>query len=78
MKRNKTSKAWIHAHVNDPYVQRAQADGYRARGEALGRWTELGRRLETGAVGAHDLAELEELGKVIAGAFADQRESPAR
>ena len=31
MKRNKTSKAWIHAHVNDPYVQRAQADGYRAR-----------------------------------------------
>jgi 23S rRNA (uridine2552-2'-O)-methyltransferase len=31
MKRNKSSKAWIHAHVNDPYVQRAQADGYRAR-----------------------------------------------
>lgn len=31
MKRNKTSKAWLHEHVNDPYVQRAQADGYRAR-----------------------------------------------
>jgi 23S rRNA (uridine2552-2'-O)-methyltransferase len=31
MKRNKTSKAWLHAHLNDPYVQRAQADGYRAR-----------------------------------------------
>jgi 23S rRNA (uridine2552-2'-O)-methyltransferase len=31
MKKNKTSRAWVHDHVNDPYVQRAQADGYRAR-----------------------------------------------
>ncbi|ATE60443.1 RlmE family RNA methyltransferase [Thauera sinica] len=31
MKRNKTSKAWLHEHLNDPYVLRAQADGYRAR-----------------------------------------------
>lgn len=31
MKKHKTSKAWIHDHINDPYVQRAQADGYRAR-----------------------------------------------
>ena len=31
MKRTKTSKAWMQEHVNDPYVQRAQADGYRAR-----------------------------------------------
>ena len=31
MKRNKTSKAWMHEHLNDPYVQRAQAEGYRAR-----------------------------------------------
>jgi 23S rRNA (uridine2552-2'-O)-methyltransferase len=31
MKRNKTSRAWIHEHLNDPYVLRAQADGYRAR-----------------------------------------------
>ena len=31
MKRNKTSKAWMHEHLNDPYVQRAQSEGYRAR-----------------------------------------------
>lgn len=31
MKKNKTSRAWVHDHVNDPYVQRAQAEGYRAR-----------------------------------------------
>ncbi len=31
MKKHKTSKAWIHDHINDPYVQRAQAEGYRAR-----------------------------------------------
>ncbi len=31
MKRNKTSKAWMHEHLNDTYVQRAQAEGYRAR-----------------------------------------------
>lgn len=31
MKRNKTSKAWMHEHLNDPYVQRANAEGYRAR-----------------------------------------------
>lgn len=31
MKRNKTSKAWLHEHLNDPYVLRANAEGYRAR-----------------------------------------------
>ena len=31
MKKNKSSRAWVHDHLNDPYVQRAQADGYRAR-----------------------------------------------
>jgi 23S rRNA (uridine2552-2'-O)-methyltransferase len=31
VKKNKSSRAWVHAHLNDPYVQRAQADGYRAR-----------------------------------------------
>ncbi|ANQ84554.1 ribosomal RNA large subunit methyltransferase J [Azoarcus olearius] len=31
MKRNKTSKAWMHEHLNDTYVQRANAEGYRAR-----------------------------------------------
>ena len=31
MKRTKTSKAWMHEHVTDSYVQRANAEGYRAR-----------------------------------------------
>ncbi|MDP3714891.1 MAG: RlmE family RNA methyltransferase, partial [Burkholderiales bacterium] len=29
--RNKSSKAWMHEHVNDPYVRRAQAEGMRSR-----------------------------------------------
>lgn len=31
MKRSKTSKQWMHEHVTDPYVQRAQKEGYRSR-----------------------------------------------
>ena len=31
MKRGRTSKAWMHEHVTDPYVQRAKAEGYRSR-----------------------------------------------
>ena len=31
MSRGKTSKAWMREHVNDPYVQKAKADGYRSR-----------------------------------------------
>jgi 23S rRNA (uridine2552-2'-O)-methyltransferase len=31
MKRTRTSKAWMHEHVSDPYVQRARAEGYRSR-----------------------------------------------
>jgi 23S rRNA (uridine2552-2'-O)-methyltransferase len=31
VKKHKTSKAWIHEHINDPYVQRAKADGWRSR-----------------------------------------------
>lgn len=31
MARNKTSKAWMHEHVTDAYVQRAKAQGYRSR-----------------------------------------------
>ena len=31
MKPSKTSKQWMNEHVNDPYVQRAQKDGYRSR-----------------------------------------------
>jgi len=31
MARNKTSKAWMQEHVNDPYVRRAQVEGMRSR-----------------------------------------------
>ena len=31
MKASKTSKQWMNEHVNDPYVQRAQKEGYRSR-----------------------------------------------
>jgi len=31
MKPSKTSKQWMREHINDPYVQMAQKDGYRSR-----------------------------------------------
>lgn len=31
MKRSKTSKSWMMEHVNDPFVQRAKSEGWRAR-----------------------------------------------
>lgn len=31
MKRTKTSKSWMTEHVNDPFVQRAKTEGFRAR-----------------------------------------------
>ena len=31
MARSKSSSAWLKRHVNDPYVHRARADGYRSR-----------------------------------------------
>jgi 23S rRNA (uridine2552-2'-O)-methyltransferase len=31
VKKHKTNKAWMHEHVNDPYVQRAKAEGWRSR-----------------------------------------------
>ena len=31
MARSKTSNQWMREHVNDPYVQRAKAEGYRSR-----------------------------------------------
>src|SRR4051812_11301795 len=31
MKRSKTSKQWMMEHVNDVYVQRAKAEGFRSR-----------------------------------------------
>lgn len=30
-KKNKFSTAWLHQHINDPYVKQAQQKGYRAR-----------------------------------------------
>ena len=27
----KVNKAWLHDHINDPYVKQAQRDGFRAR-----------------------------------------------
>lgn len=30
-KRTKSGRAWMHEHVTDPYVRKAQADGYRSR-----------------------------------------------
>jgi 23S rRNA (uridine2552-2'-O)-methyltransferase len=30
-KSNKVNKAWLHDHINDPYVKQAQKEGYRAR-----------------------------------------------
>lgn len=30
-KKHKKSQVWIHQHINDPWVQRAQAEGWRAR-----------------------------------------------
>lgn len=30
-RRHKKSKVWMNEHVNDPWVQRAQADGWRSR-----------------------------------------------
>jgi 23S rRNA (uridine2552-2'-O)-methyltransferase len=31
MAKNKTSRQWLHDHINDPYVKQAQAQGYRSR-----------------------------------------------
>src|SRR4051812_10147124 len=30
-KSKKVNKAWLHDHINDPYVKQAQREGYRAR-----------------------------------------------
>src|SRR6267154_4317504 len=31
MKKKRVNPAWLHDHINDPYVQLAQKEGYRAR-----------------------------------------------
>lgn len=51
MKKNRSSRAWVHEHVNDPYVQRARAEGYRARAAyKLLEIDERDRLLKPGAV----------------------------
>lgn len=42
MKRNKTSKAWLHRHLTDPYVRQARDQGYRSR--AAFKLLEIARR----------------------------------
>lgn len=42
MKRNKTSRAWVHRHVTDPYVRQARDQGYRSR--AAFKLLEIARR----------------------------------
>lgn len=51
MKPTKTSKQWMREHINDPYVQLAQKDGYRSR--AAYKLLEIDERdhlLKSGAV----------------------------
>ena len=31
MARSKTSKKWLHEHFDDPYVKKAQQEGWRSR-----------------------------------------------
>jgi 23S rRNA (uridine2552-2'-O)-methyltransferase len=51
MKRSKTSKAWMREHLADPYVRRANAEGYRARAAyKLMEIDERDRLLRPGAV----------------------------
>jgi 23S rRNA (uridine2552-2'-O)-methyltransferase len=41
-KRSKSGSAWMHEHVTDPYVRKAQTDGYRSR--AAYKLLEIDRR----------------------------------
>ena len=51
MKRTKTSKAWMREHVNDPYVKRAQSEGYRSRAAyKLAQIAERDRLLRPGMI----------------------------
>lgn len=42
MKRNKTSRTWVHRHLTDPYVCQAREQGYRSR--AAFKLLEIARR----------------------------------
>jgi 23S rRNA (uridine2552-2'-O)-methyltransferase len=49
MARSKSSNRWLEEHVNDPYVKRAQVDGYRSRASyKLLELIEKDRLLSTG------------------------------
>lgn len=54
MKKHKTSKAWMHEHVSDPYVQRAKAEGWRSRAAfklmEIDEWDKGDRLLRLGMV----------------------------
>lgn len=51
MGRNKTSKAWMHMHVTDPFVRQAQKEGYRSRAVyKLAEIAEKDRLLKPGLV----------------------------
>jgi 23S rRNA (uridine2552-2'-O)-methyltransferase len=49
VKKHKTSKAWMHEHVTDHYVQRAKAEGWRSRAAfklmEIDEWDKSGDRL---------------------------------
>jgi len=49
VKKHKTSKAWMHEHVTDHYVQRAKAEGWRSRAAfklmEIDEWDKGGSRL---------------------------------
>src|SRR5690242_18928703 len=42
MARSKTSKIWMHQHVNDPFVHKAKAEGWRSR--AVFKLSEIDQR----------------------------------
>lgn len=51
MARNKSSKAWMHEHVTDPFVRKAQAEGMRSRAAyKLQQLAERDRLLRPGMV----------------------------
>jgi 23S rRNA (uridine2552-2'-O)-methyltransferase len=79
MARSKSSNRWLEEHVNDPYVKRAQIDGYRARAAYKllelndkdrlirpGSWSQIAGRLVgvKGRVVASDILPMDSLENV--------------
>ncbi len=62
MARSKSSSAWLKRHVNDPYVHRAKAHGYRSRAAykliEIAKRDKLARVGRAGRVIAVDLLEI--------------------